>query len=209
MFSVLIQGVILGFTMAFLIGPTFISLVQTSIHRGFPSGVQFAMGVVLSDLVFIALSYLGALQIFQNESNQVTMGFIGGLILMGFGAVTFTRKYVMPAPVSIEVRVSGRGILKYVMKGFFMNIFNPFLLVFWIGVMGIASSKYSIPSREILVFFVGVIGTVFLTDIFKSFIAHRIKRYINARVLTIMNRVVGVCLVLFGIGLIIRVCYFM
>ncbi|MDX9941450.1 MAG: LysE family transporter [Bacteroidales bacterium] len=209
MFSVLIQGVILGFTMAFLIGPTFISLVQTSIHRGFPSGVQFAMGVVLSDLVFIALSYLGALQIFQNESNQVTMGFIGGLILMGFGAVTFTRKYVMPAPVSIEVRVSGRGILKYVMKGFFMNIFNPFLLVFWIGVMGIASSKYSIPSREILVFFAGVIGTVFLTDIFKSFIAHRIKRYINARVLTIMNRVVGVCLVLFGIGLIIRVCYFM
>lgn len=209
MFSVLIQGVILGFTMAFLIGPTFISLVQTSIHRGFPSGVQFAMGVVLSDLVFIALSYLGALQIFQNESNQVTMGFIGGLILMGFGAVTFTRKYVVPAPVSIEVRVSGRGILKYVMKGFFMNIFNPFLLVFWIGVMGIASSKYSIPSREILVFFAGVIGTVFLTDIFKSFIAHRIKRYINARVLTIMNRVVGVCLVLFGIGLIIRVCYFM
>ena len=209
MFSVLIQGIILGFTMAFLIGPTFISLVQTSIHRGFSSGIQFAMGVVLSDLAFIALSYLGALQIFQNESNQVTMGFIGGLILMGFGAVTFTRKYVMPAPVSIEVRVTGRGVLKYVMKGFFMNIFNPFLLVFWIGVMGVASSKFTIPSRELLVFFSGVIGTVFLTDVFKSFIAHRLKRYINARVLTIINRVVGVCLVLFGIGLIIRVCYFM
>lgn len=209
MFSVLIQGVILGFTMAFLIGPTFISLVQTSIHRGFRSGVQFAIGVVMSDLVFIALSYLGALQIFQNESNQVTMGFVGGLILMGFGAVTFTRKYVMPAPVSIEVRVKGQGVLKYVMKGFFMNVFNPFLLLFWIGVMGIATSRYSIPSREILVFFAGVIGMVFVADVFKSFIAHRIKRYLNARVLTIINRVVGICLVLAGIGLIIRVCFFM
>lgn len=209
MFSVLIQGALLGFTMAFLIGPTFISLVQTSIHRGFPSGVQFALGVVLSDLAFIALSYLGFLQILQNEQNQLKMGVIGGLILIGFGAVTFTRKYVMPAPVSIEVRVTGRGFLKYVMKGFFMNVFNPFLLVFWIGVMGIATSRFSIPSREIMVFFAGVIGTVFLTDIFKSFIAHRIKRYINGRVLTIINRVVGVCLVLFGIGLIIRVCLFM
>ncbi|MEE4178685.1 MAG: LysE family transporter [Bacteroides sp.] len=209
MFSVLIQGVILGFTMAFLIGPTFIALVQTSIHRGFRSGVQFAMGVVLSDLAFIALSYLGALQIFQNESNQVTMGFIGGLILMGFGAVTFTRKYVMPAPVSIEVRVKGQGVFKYIMKGFFMNIFNPFLLLFWIGVMGIASSKYTIPSREILVFFAGVIGMVFVADVFKSFIAHRIKRYLNARVLTVINRVVGVSLVLAGIVLIIRVCFFM
>jgi threonine/homoserine/homoserine lactone efflux protein len=208
MTSALIEGIILGVTLAFLIGPSFISLVQTSIHRGFPSGVQFAFGIVLSDLTLIALSYLGALQILQNQRNEVAVGVIGGLLLMGFGAVTFTRKYVMPAPVSIEVRVSGRGVLKYIMKGFFLNIFNPFLLIFWIGVMGVVTSKYGIPSKEILIFFAGTIGAVFLTDLVKVGIAHRIKRYLNARVLTIINRIVGVFLVLFGIALIIRVWYF-
>jgi threonine/homoserine/homoserine lactone efflux protein len=208
MTSALIEGIILGVTLAFLIGPSFISLVQTSIHRGFPSGIQFAIGIVLSDLTLIALSYLGALQILQNQRNEVAVGVIGGLLLMGFGAVTFTRKYVIPAPVSIEVRVSGRGVLKYIMKGFFLNIFNPFLLIFWIGVMGVVTSKYGIPSKEILIFFAGTIGAVFLTDLFKVGIAHRIKRYLNARVLTIMNRIVGVFLVLFGIALIIRVWYF-
>lgn len=208
MTSALIEGIILGVTLAFLIGPSFISLVQTSIHRGFPSGVQFAIGIVLSDLTLIALSYLGALQILQNQRNEVAVGVIGGLLLMGFGAVTFTRKYVMPAPVSIEVRVSGRGVLKYIMKGFFLNIFNPFLLIFWIGVMGVVTSKYGIPSKEILIFFAGTIGAVFLTDLVKVGIAHRIKRYLNARVLTIINRIVGVFLVLFGIALIIRVWYF-
>jgi threonine/homoserine/homoserine lactone efflux protein len=208
MTSALIEGIILGVTLAFLIGPSFISLVQTSIHRGFPSGVQFAIGIVLSDLTLIALSYLGALQILQNQRNEVAVGVIGGLLLMGVGAVTFTRKYVIPAPVSIEVRVSGRGVLKYIMKGFFLNIFNPFLLIFWIGVMGVVTSKYGIPSKEILIFFAGTIAAVFLTDLFKVGIAHRIKRYLNARVLTIMNRIVGVFLVLFGIALIIRVWYF-
>lgn len=205
MTSALIQGIILGITLAFLIGPSFISLVQTSIHRGFYSGMQFAIGIVLSDLTLIALSYLGALQILQNQRNELLVGIIGGIILIGFGAVTFTRKYVMPAPVSIGVRVSGRGVLKYIMKGFFMNIFNPFLLLFWIGVMGLITPKYGIPSKELLVFFSGTLAAVFLTDLFKVFIAHRIKRYLNARVLTIINRIVGVCLILFGIGLIIRV----
>ncbi len=208
MTSALIEGLILGVTLAFLIGPSFISLVQTSIHSGFPSGMQFAIGIALSDLTLIVLSYLGALQILQNQRNEITVGVVGGLILMGIGAVTFTRKYVMPAPVSIVVRVSGTGVLKYIMKGFFMNIFNPFLLLFWIGVMGVVTSKYGIPSSEILVFFAGTISAVFLTDLFKVFVAHRIKRYLNARVLTIINRIVGICLVLFGIALIIRVCYF-
>ncbi len=206
--SALIEGLILGVTLAFLIGPSFISLVQTSIHRGFSAGLQFAIGITLSDFLLIALGYIGALQILYNERNQTAVGIIGGLLLMGFGLVTFTRKYVLPAPVSIEVRVSGRGVLKYILKGFFLNIFNPFLLIFWIGVMSVVSSNYGIPSKEIQVFFAGTLGAVFLTDIVKVSVAHRIKRYLNARVLTVINRIVGIGLILFGIGLIVRVIYF-
>lgn len=206
--SALIEGLILGVTLAFLIGPAFISLVQTSIHRGFSAGVQFSIGIALSDLTLIALGYLGALQIFYSERNQAVVGIAGGVLLMGFGIVTFSRKYVLPAPVSIEVRISGRGILKYIFKGFFMNIFNPFLLIFWIGVMGVVSANYGIPSKEIQVFFAGTIGAVFITDLIKVIIAHRIKRYLNARVLTMINRIVGIGLTLFGLALIVRAIYF-
>ena len=209
MTSALIEGIILGITLAFLIGPSFIALVQTSINNGFYAGIQFALGIALSDITLIALTYLGALQLVQSTQNQITVGIIGGVILMGFGVYTFTRKQKITTQVPIAVKVQSGKFFKHFSKGFFLNIFNPFLLVFWIGVVGLASSKYGVHSREMLIFFTGAIGAVILTDIFKCFIAHRIKQHLNFKTLTVINRVVGICLVGFGIGLIIRVFYFL
>ena len=157
MLTALIEGIILGITLAFLIGPSFIALIQTSIHRGLYSGLQFSAGVALSDLTLIALSYFGALHFLSADQNQFRIGLIGGLIVIGFGVVTFTRKHTIATPVNHEIKrktenfFTGR-FFKYVSKGYFMNIFNPFLLIFWIGVMSLVSSKYEIPSKEIIVF---------------------------------------------------------
>lgn len=205
----------IGFTLAFLVGPSFISLVQTSIHRGFYSGMQFAVGIALSDVTLIALSYLGAIQFLGAEHNQVRIGIIGGIIVIGFGIVTFTRRHTISSSPHITMEMqrktdrffSGR-FFRYVSKGYFMNIFNPFLLIFWLGVMGLVTGKYGIPSREIWIFFAGTIAAVFTTDILKCFLSHRIKQHLSIRVLTWINRIVGLAMVAFGVGLVIRVLFF-
>lgn len=205
MTSALIEGIFLGITLAFLIGPSFIALVQTSISNGFLAGAQFSLGIALSDLALISLSYLGALQLITSTEHQVVVGIIGGFILIGFGIYTFTRKQkIMPA-MAINFKLESGKFFRYLFKGFFLNIFNPFLLVFWIGIVGLTSSRYGIHSREMMIFFTGAIAAVFTTDLFKCFIAHRIKRYLNLRTLTLINRIVGISLMAFGIGLIVRV----
>lgn len=206
MLSTLFEGVVLGITLAFLVGPGFVALIQTSIHRGFIHGVQFAIGVVFSDFALIALSYLGALQLLNDADNQFSVGLVGGIILIVFGIVTTTRKSTsIPHSASIEVKVRSSRFLKYFFKGFFMNIFNPFLLIFWMGMMGLVTSKHGIGSKEVIVFFIGALSTVFLTDLVKCFIAHKIKRFLNVKVLTWLNRIVGILLIVFGIVLIVRV----
>jgi threonine/homoserine/homoserine lactone efflux protein len=47
----LIEGVILGLTLAmfFGFGPALFALLQTTIHRGFISGLMLAIGIFLSD----------------------------------------------------------------------------------------------------------------------------------------------------------------
>jgi threonine/homoserine/homoserine lactone efflux protein len=215
MISALIEGLVMGVTLAFLVGPSFISLIQTSIHRGFYSGMQFAVGIALSDLTLIALSYIGALQFLGAEHNQLRMGIIGGIIVIGFGIVTFTRRHTISSSPQVTLEMqrktdrffSGR-FFRYVSKGYFMNIFNPFLLIFWLGVMSLVSAKYGIPSREIWVFFTGTIAAVFTTDILKCFLSQRIKQRLNIRVLTWINRIVGLMMVLFGLVLILRVAFF-
>ena len=211
MINTFFEGIILGITLAFLVGPGFVALIQTSIHRGFIHGVQFSIGVVASDLALIALSYLGALQLFSDSENQFTVGIVGGIILMIFGVVTFMRKSTaLPHSAGIEVKVkTGGRFMKYFFKGFFMNIFNPFLLIFWIGTMGIVTAKHGVNSKDVMIFFTGTLSAVFATDLVKCFVADKIKRFLNIKVLTWLNRIVGVLLFVFGIILIIRVLCFM
>jgi threonine/homoserine/homoserine lactone efflux protein len=207
MIASLFEGIILGVTLAFLIGPGFIALVQTSIHNGLKSGLLFAFGIALSDLTLISLSYMGAIQFLTNESNQFYVGVIGGIILIGFGVMTFFKRYKVNTKRGIEVRVSvvGGGRIRYILKGFFMNILNPFLLIFWLGVMSFVSAKYGVATKEVVTFFTSAIVTVFLTDSVKCLIANQIRRYLNISFLTWVNRAVGLSLIIFGVVMFIRV----
>ncbi|MBW6479402.1 MAG: LysE family transporter [Bacteroidales bacterium] len=207
MTSAILEGAILGLTLAFLIGPAFIALVQTSIHQGLKSGLLFAAGISLSDITLIFLSYLGAIQILTDESNQFIVGIIGGLILIVFGIITFFKKYKVKTQRGIEVKltVTGGGRLRYLLKGFFMNILNPFLLIFWLGVMSFVSARFGVGTREVVVFFVAALTMVFLTDTVKCLVASHIGRYLNISVLIWVNRIVGFSLMAFGVIMFIRV----
>ncbi len=206
MTSAILEGAILGLTLAFLIGPAFITLVQTSIHQGLKSGLLFAAGISLSDITLIFLSYLGAIQILTDESNQFIVGIIGGIILIVFGLITFFKKYKVKTHRGIEVKltVTGGGRIRYMLKGFFMNILNPFLLIFWLGVMSFVSARFGVGTKEVVVFFTAAITMVFLTDTVKCLIASHIGRYLNISVLIWVNRIVGFSLMAFGVIMFFR-----
>ncbi len=203
----LIEGIILGVTLAFIIGPAFISLIQTSIYSGLRSGLLFALGITLSDLALISLSYLGAMQFLVNETNQFYVGIVGGLILICFGIFTFFKKYKVSSSKRIEVKltITGGGYIRFILKGFFLNLLNPFLLIFWIGVMSFVSAKYGVGTKEVVSFFTGAIAAVFITDSFKCIIANYIRKFLNITILSWVNRLVGIALVVFGVVMFIRV----
>ncbi len=200
----LLEGVIMGLTLAILLGPAFFTIIQTSIHRGFKSGMILSLGVFLSDVTLVALSYLGAAQILQDKANHLYFGVIGGIVLVSFGFYTFTRKVTDTQGDEGLIEKKPRTIT-FILKGFFLNLANPFLWIFWMGVMVAVSSSYGIHDRNVILFFSGLLGTILLTDFLKSFIANQIKSYMTPRILTTINRVVGVFLMVFGVVLIVRV----
>ena len=190
-----------------MLGPAFFTLLQTAIHRGFQSGAILSAGIFLSDVTLVLLAHYGASKIIGDESNYLYFGFIGGIVLIAFGIYTFTRK-VLPAEEEKALDIARPSPLTYLFKGYVLNITNPFLWLFWLSVVVSVSSNYGVNNTQVLVFFSGLLGTVLLTDLLKSFAAGLIKGLLTPRVLTIINRVVGVFLVLFGLLLMIRVGYF-
>lgn len=194
---------ILGFTLAALLGPALFTLLQTSIHSGWRSGIFLATGIIISDFSVLMLAYLGALQIINKKDNYLIAGIIGGIILILFGIYTFNRKVHFDEnnnPVEIKVA----GPLTYILKGYFLNIMNPFVWFFWISAMVGVSSNFGDDKHGILIFFSGTLLVVFATDILKVLVASKLKRYLNGRILLLINHAVGILLVGFGIFLMIR-----
>jgi len=202
----LIQGILLGFTLSVMPGAPLFTLLQTSIHRGMKSGIFLALGVFLSDVSVVYLSFLGALQFINQKHNYMIAGFIGGSILIGFGIYTFYHKVKMDENnMHIEVRVAGP--VTYLLKGFFLNIMNPFVWILWISAMVGVSSGFGDNKHGMALFFIGTLATIFSSDMLKVFIAHKIKQRLKASLILRINHFVGLLLIVFGVSLIISVFF--
>ena len=202
----LFEGMILGFTLAIMLGPAMFTLIQTSIHRGMYSGVLLAGGIFLSDLTLVFLCFVGAAQILGNDKNYLLFGIIGGIILMVFGIVTYMRKIHITGESSLSV-VKLPGPLTYIFKGFFLNIANPFVWIFWVSVMVTVTSSHGGDQKATMAFFAGTLFTILITDIIKVIVASRLKRYLQPKLLIKVNHAVGIMLVVFGISLLVRTIF--
>ncbi len=199
----LLQGIILGLAFAILIGPALFALLQTSIHRGFKSGVLLAIGIFLSDLGVLFLCYFGVSQLLGHDPrDNLSFSVIGGIILIIFGTVTFTRKIQLEENSENNVKIKTPGPAIFVLKGFFLNIANPGVWFIWATVMVSISAKFGTELHEIVIFIIGVLATILGTDILKCFIAGKIKSSLTPKNIKMMNRIVGIFLVGFGIYLI-------
>ena len=209
--TLLLEGALLGLTLAtfFGFGPAFFALVQTSIHRGFWSAAALALGIFLSDLLMVVLCLMGAIQIVTEPSNYLWFGISSGIILIIFGLVTYSRKVITEVPVNdvIPIKVNGPHWLMFVAKGFFMNVVNPFVWIFWIGVVVGISARFGGNEQELVTFFSGTLIIVLISDLMKAYGAFSLKRFLTPIMIGKFNRFAGVGLIAFGIYLIVRVLF--
>lgn len=98
----------------------------------------------------------------------------------------------------------------YLSKGFVMNIFNPFIWVFWMTTVATVSGSEIYNGNEYLVglFFLGTFVTVFAIDILKIVGAYSLKRFFTEKRMKLLNQGTGIILALCGFILIIKVIFF-
>lgn len=201
-----VHGVVLGLGLAILfIGPSFFALIQCSIKNGFRSAAVMAFGISLSDVLLVTLVALGASQLLDNPRNVIYMRAIASAILFAFGIYTLLQKHSDEKDASKGFEAVPIGKLPIMLvKGFFLNLFNPSVLFFWITCVTATSSQYS-TRKEILAFFIGTLGTVFATDVLKSLVANRIKKLLTHKLMKWIHYTMGVALIVCGIVLLYQV----
>lgn len=200
--EVILKGIISGVILAFLIGPVFFTILQTSIERGFGSGALVAIGVSLSDTFYITLTYLGIYQMFDKGNFREYLAYFGGIVLLIFGIYYLFVKSKRLSRFDPE-RVQINNPWRLIGKGFIINGLSPMVLIFWLGTVGLATTKlgYSTPGKAIP-FFTAIVSTVFITDLIKAKLADKLRRILTPKFIRNLNIVLGFVLLIFGFRLI-------
>ena len=196
-----LKGILFGLVLAMLIGPVFFMLLETSIEKGFLPGFLVAIGISLSDALYIAISYFGLTRMLSEETLEYYLGYAGGIILICFGLFSFFKSR-KKKPTDLEFK--SKGFKRFIFRGFMVNGLNPLVLFFWLGAISLASVEYQFRDNYIIVFFVSILTTVFITDILKVYLAQKLRQFINQRYVKILNIITGIFMIGFGIRLFLK-----
>ncbi len=201
MTEAIVSGMVLGVVLAFLIGPVFFLLLDTSIKKGFKVAAYLALGVMLSDAFFILITYFSssAIQLMQDYKTEIGIG--GGVLLIIFGVLNFIKKPHIKA-TELDLADDRPSLWIDTSKGFMMNLLNPFTLLFWIGVSGGVAVKFQSSDMHTVIFYSVVLATVLATDLLKAWLAAKLKRFLKPGVLVMVNKISGIGLILFGCRLV-------
>jgi threonine/homoserine/homoserine lactone efflux protein len=193
----------LGFFLAFMIGPVFFIILETSITKGFRAAVVFDLGVIFSDVLFVLLAYFSSYQLLENLSNQPGLYVFGGTLLTAYGIITLLKKNKDKQDKSTIIPEK-INYMELFVKGFLLNAINIGVLVFWLGLIIVVGPNLNGNPKRFLLFFSVLLLTYFITDVFKIILSKRLKKKLTPPIIQNLKKTVSAIIIICGIVLIIK-----
>lgn len=203
--SLIYQAIIIIILLTFSFGPAFFALINTGIKFGYRTGSFLAIGVVMSDLFLCLLVcflvHFGMANLLHSEETQTFFAIIGGIILIVFGAFFFKKIPVKTDDIiDIENQLPSPKLM--LLKGFFLNLFNPSVWLLWLANVTAISKTLDYSMLKMITFFSLILVAVLFVELFKVKLAGKIKHYLTDKIMTIVNYITGTALIIFGLILI-------
>ena len=205
--AVVLNGIIFGFLLSFLLGPAFFVLIETSIKKGFKSAVFLDIGILLSDAIYLLASLFVAEKInsWLNENSYIK--YIAGSIFILLGLISIYRNYSnLKTENNLSNNLSGIETntddivypLQLIIKGLGLNAINPGVLVFWIAACTYATNELNFEGIQLMYYFGTTLITMFSIDLLKIYFSSKLKTTLTNKTISILGISIGCLLIFFG-----------
>ena len=199
--SDILNAIPIGVGLAFMIGPVFFVLLETSAIKGFRAALVFDLGVVLADIVFVYFAYYGSRSLLEKIKDDPRLFVIGGLVLFIYGLITILKRR-KPIDTEGEINiVKKNNYLSLFIKGFFLNFINVGVLAFWLGMVVVVGPHLEMNEARIFNYFAAIILAYFVTDLIKILLAKQLKNKLTPTVIYKIKLGMGIALMIFGLVL--------
>ena len=204
MLNDILSGIPWGIFLSFMIGPVFFILLETSITKGFRAALVFDLGVVLGDIVFITIAYLGSYRLITSLKDNSALFMFGGILMLAYGVISYIalRKEKKVDTKVIDNEIIRKNYTGLFIKGFFLNIINIGVLGFWLAIIISIGPKLEMQNSRMMTFFTAVIITYLLVDCIKIVLAKQLKTKMTPTNILKIKKIISIVLMVFGVVLI-------
>ncbi len=206
MINDILTGLPWGIFLSFMIGPVFFILIETSITKGFRAALAFDLGVVLGDIFFIGVAYLGSYRLIASLKDKPALFIFGGIVMVTYGIISFVK---LKKQAKIQYEAIDKEIIKknygsLFAKGFFLNVINIGVLGFWLAIIISVGPKLEMQTPRMLTFFTSVIVSYLLVDCLKIVLAKQLKSKLTPTNILKIKKGISIVLIVFGVALIVQ-----
>jgi threonine/homoserine/homoserine lactone efflux protein len=197
----IIKGLGIGLILVLSVGPVIFTILKQSLNNGHRGGFSFVIGVWVSDILLVVISNVFSELVKQMLKFQSTIAIFGSifLIAMGIFYVFFKKVSLQKTDVAGVMRFSKSDFAKTMLSGFFINTLNPSVMIFWLVNATTFAATHSIWQRVVI--FSTCLGINIIADILKVLMAGKIRDKLTAHNISLINKISGSILVIFGLAL--------
>ncbi|WP_434525295.1 LysE family translocator [Photorhabdus asymbiotica] len=172
---------LLGLGAAAPVGPINIELMRRHLNISCLHAVVFGLGACFADIIYLLLLGFGILQLFSHTIFMPILGFLGALMVIWFGIISFINKQNEE-----NINIIAMPYHRQFFDGVLLTLLNPYNIIFWLSVSAqlsnITSDKYGLAigaSGTIIgvIFWVAFINTIIFFS--KKMLSHRVIKFIN------------------------------
>jgi threonine/homoserine/homoserine lactone efflux protein len=204
-FILILKGLIVGISVSAPLGPLGILCIQRTINKGFLSGFFSGLGAAIADILYASVAGFGISIIADFlKAEEYPIRAIGGIFVIVFGIMIFRSN---PVKQIRQQKAQKKGYVSDLVSGFFITITNPLTIIVFGAVFAGLGLNQSSTFKLILYTLIGIFSGALIWWLSLTIGVNVFRKKIRLRNLYWINKITGLLVAAFGIGVFISIFF--
>lgn len=197
--SIFLGYIFLGLSLAAPIGPVNAAQLDRGIKNGFFHSWLVGLGATIADGIYMLLVFLGVVHFLEIPFMQTFLWLFGFFVLVytGFESILGAKEAANLTPAERSKESYSKSFL----SGFFISLFNPLTILFWLGIFGsiLAKTVTTNDLSTVLLYTGAIFLGITVWDLTMATLSSSLRKFLTSRFLVTISVLSGLSLIGFGV----------